>query len=85
MLDFSRKFGKVICVVLYAVFACFCVKGIWIPLAALALLHFSEYFIVAMKVARKKGISQFTAFANCLAFGFTWWLPIKENKDTYTK
>lgn len=85
MLDFSRKFGKVICVILYALFAYLCAKGIWIPLAALVLLHFSEYFIAAMNVAKKNGISQITAFVNCLAFGFTWWLPIKENKDTYTK
>ncbi len=83
MLNMSRKYGKFICVVLYAVFAFLSARGIWIPLAALGLLHLSEYFIVAINVAKNNGISQFTAFLNCLAFGFTWWLPIKENKDRY--
>lgn len=79
-LKFNEKFGKPVCVVLYAVFAFLAAKGIWIPLAALGVMHFSEYFIAAHKVAKEAGIDQLTAFINCLAFGFTWWLPIKMNK-----
>lgn len=78
-LKFTEKFGKPVCVVLYAVFAALAAKGIWIPLAALAVMHLSEFFIAAVKVARENEIDLFTAFVNCLAFGFTWWLPIKKN------
>lgn len=76
-LSFTNLFGKFVCVVLYAAFAALAVKGVWIPLAALAALHFSEYFIAAHKVAKANGINQLSAFLNCLCFGFTWWLPIK--------
>lgn len=78
MLKLTEKFGKVICVALYAVFSALAVKKTWIPLAGLGLMHFSEYFIAARKVAKDNKIDQITAFFNCLAFGFTWWLPIKK-------
>lgn len=74
----TEKFGKPLCVLLYAVFSALAVAVTWIPLAALVLMHLTEYFAVAAKVAKSKGIDQLTAFANCLAFGFTWWLPIKK-------
>ena len=74
---FTLNFGKPVCVILYAVFAVLAAKKIWIPLALLALLHFSEYFISSHKVAKDKNIGQLTAFVNCLCFGFTWWLPVR--------
>lgn len=76
-MKFTKKFGKPVCVILYAAFSALAAKGIWIPLAALGLMHFCEYFIAAHKVAKKAEIDQVTAFVNCLAFGFTWWLPLK--------
>lgn len=79
-LKFTEKFGKPTCVILYAVFSFFAAKGLWIPLALLGALHFVEYFVAALKVAREAKIDAFTAFINCLAFGFTWWLPIKNAK-----
>ena len=71
--DFSRKFGKAICVVLYSVFAALAVRKKPFPLIALLCSHIAEYFLKARPIAREKGISQASAAANCLAFGFTWW------------
>lgn len=82
---FTRAFGKPICVILYALFAYLAAKITVIPLAALVALHLSEYFIFAIKVAKSCGINQFTAFVNCLAFGFTWWIPVKLDNGKSTK
>lgn len=81
MLKLTAKFGKPVCVTLYAAFAALAVKGIWLPLALLAAMHLTEFFAVAIKVAKANGIDMITAFVNCLCFGFTWWLPIKTSTD----
>ncbi len=73
----TKQFGKPICVLLYAVFAALAAKKKPWPLLALFALHASEYFLVARKVADENGIPQGEALAKCLAFGFTWWKPIK--------
>lgn len=78
--SFTEKFGKPVCVLLYAAFAALAVSVTWIPLAALVVMHLTEYFAVAIKVAKQNKIGQITAFFNCLAFGFTWWLPVKKGK-----
>ncbi len=73
----TKQFGKPICVVLYAAFAALAVKRKPIPLIILFLMHAAEYFIVGRKVAKDSGISVPEGLAQCLTFGFTWWLPIK--------
>ena len=79
--SFTEKFGKPVCVILYAAFAALAVKITWIPLAALALMHFCEYIIIGYKTAKRNNIGFLTGIINCLAFGFTWWLPIKRSSD----
>lgn len=76
-LTLTVRYGKPLCTLLYAVFGALAGAGIWIPLVVLAGMHLVEYFAVVFKLAKQRNISQLTAFCNCLAFGFTWWLPIK--------
>ena len=73
----TKKYGKPICVLLYGVFAAMALKKKPWPLLALLGAHTAEYFLVGRKVAEENGIPQPEAAANCLAFGFTWWKPIK--------
>ena len=76
-------YGKPVCVILYAVFAALLAKGIWIPFTVLAAMHIIEYAVIGFKVGKQAGYGIIPAFLNCLCFGFTWWLPIKnkENKN----
>ncbi len=78
---FTKQFGKPICVLLYALFAALAAKKKPWPLLALLAAHTAEYFLVARKVADEHGIPQPEAAAKCLAFGFTWWKPIRDGKD----
>lgn len=71
--DFTRKYGKAICVALYAVLAALAAKKKPLLLILLLITHTVEYFLKARPIATEKGISQPSAFVNCLAFGFTWW------------
>ena len=80
MKEITKQFGKAICVVLYAVFAALAAKKKPIPLLALFAMHTAEYFLAGRKVAAEHGISRPSALANCLAFGFTWWKPIREGE-----
>ena len=73
----TKQFGKPVCVLLYAVFAALAARKKPWPLLALLALHTGEYFLVGHKVADENGIPQPEALAKCLAFGFTWWKPIK--------
>lgn len=75
--QFTKQFGKPICVILYAVLSALAAKKKPLPLLILIAMHTVEYFVVARKVAAEHSISQGSALANCLAFGFTWWKPIK--------
>lgn len=76
-LTITKQYGKPICVALYAVSAALAAKKR--PNAFLSLLgmHAAEYFLIGKKVAEEKGLSKGEGIAQCLAFGFTWWLPIK--------
>ena len=74
---FTKQYGKAICVLLYGVFAAMAVRKKPKPLLLLLAAHTAEYYLVARKVAEENGIPQREAAANCLAFGFTWWKPIK--------
>ena len=79
----TAAYGKPLCAILYSVFAFLAAKGIWIPLATLALMHIIEYAVVGFRIGKQGGYGIIPGFLNCLCFGFTWWLPIKnrENKN----
>ena len=78
-LELTKKIGKPVCVALYAAFAALAAKKMPVPLIILFLMHASEYVLVGRKVAEENGISVPEGLAQCLAFGFTWWLPIKKS------
>ena len=78
-LDFTKKYGKASCVLLYAWFARLAVKKKPFPLLILLGLHTYEYFSKGKAIAEANGIEKYSGLANCLAFGFTWWLPIQKN------
>ena len=78
-LKLTKQFGKPICVLLYGVFGWLAGKKKPLPLLILLGMHLSEYFLVGRKVAKKAGLTKPEGFFQCLAFGFTWWLPIKKS------
>ena len=78
-LQITKQFGKPICVGLYAWFAVLAAKKKPLPLLILFLLHAMEYATTGRKVAAENGLSVPEGLAQCLAFGFTWWLPIKKS------
>ena len=76
-LKLTRQFGKPICVVLYAAFAALAAKKKPIPLIVLFAMHLVETLTIGRKVAKENGVGAAEWIANCLAFGFTWWLPLR--------
>ena len=80
-IELTKKFGKPICVALYAAFSALAVKKTKIPLIVLAVMHLTEYIFVGRKVAKEKNAGIAEGFFKCLAFGFTWWLPLKNQDD----
>ena len=77
-LELTRQFGKPVCAALYAAFAGLAVKKKPLPLLILVLLHTGEYFLKGRRVAAAHGLSAAEGAAQCLAFGFTWWLPLEK-------
>ena len=77
-LNVTKAIGKPVCVALYAAFAALAARKKPLPLCILLALHLMEYFTEGRKLARAEGISAPVALAQCLAFGFTWWLPLKK-------
>ena len=78
MKTMTQQFGKPVCVGLYAAFAFLAAKKRPLPLLVLLAMHASEYALIGRKVAAENGIAPCEALAQCLSFGFTWWLPIKQ-------
>ena len=78
-LDLTKKFGKPICVLLYGAFGWLAGKKKPLPLLILLAMHAAEYVLVGRKAAEDEGLSRAEGLAQCLAFGFTWWLPIKKS------
>ena len=76
-LKLTRQFGKPICAVLYAAFAALAAKKKPLPLLILVALHTMEYFTEGRKVAQEQKLGPLEGVAQGLAFGFTWWLPLK--------
>ena len=74
-LKLTKWFGKPICVV--AAFAALAAKKKPIPLIVLFAMHLAETLTIGRKVAKEKGVGTAEWIANCLAFGFTWWLPLR--------
>lgn len=58
------------------------------PLFVLALfgLHLFETVTIGVKTGLKYGKTLPESIANCLCFGFTWWLPLKQQmkEETFT-
>ena len=77
-LKLTKMLGKPLCVALYAAFAALAAKKKPLPLALLFGMHLTEYLTVGRKVAAEHGLSVPEGLAQCLAFGFTWWLPLKK-------
>ena len=76
------KILQVGCLALYAAsIALWTLTGFFYLFAVLLALHVSEYFIIGGKIGEQAGISKGKSFLLCLAFGFTWWLPIKKAQD----
>lgn len=83
-MKFIKFVGQPFCVLLY-VLAIYCafVKTA-IPLIILFAMHLCEYFIIGKKTGKENGVSVVMSAVNCLLFGFTWWLPLK-NKGNEAK
>lgn len=79
-LKITKLVGKPICVALYAAFAALAVKKKPLPLIILFALHLFETLTVGREVAKEHDIGALEWIANCLCFGFTWWLPIREGE-----
>ena len=77
-LRITKQFGKPICAALYAGFAALAAKKKPLPLIILLLMHATEYAHIGRKVAAENRIPVAEGLAQCLAFGFTWWLPIRK-------
>ena len=78
MKNMTLACGKPVCVGLYTAFAVLAAKKKPAALLTLLAMHASEYFLIGKKVAAEHGISTPEALAQCLSFGFTWWLPIQK-------
>ena len=77
-LKLTKQFGKPICVLLYGIFGFLAGKKKPLPLLILLGMHLSEYFLIGRKVSREANLGKLEGLFQCLAFGFTWWLPIKK-------
>ena len=78
-LKLTKQFGKPVCVLLYALFGLLAGRKKPLPLLILLGLHSGEYFLIGRKTAREAGLGKWEGLAQCLAFGFTWWLPIRKS------
>ena len=77
-LKLTRQFGKPVCVFLYAGFAALAARKKPLPLILLFLMHATEYLTIGRKTAAEHDIGHAEALAQCLSFGFTWWLPVRK-------
>ncbi|MBR6479617.1 MAG: hypothetical protein IKT04_03855 [Clostridia bacterium] len=58
-----------------------------IGIAILSLMHGTEYFLIGRETAKQYGVKKSKALVMCLTFGFTWWLPLKQQiaRETLTE
>ena len=84
--EITKKFGKPICVALYAVFAALAAKKKPLPLLILLGLHTGEYFLKGRRIAQEQGLSPLTVFTHkecamkLTGLGFS--LPLQEIDTT---
>ena len=78
-LNLTRQFGKPVCVGLYTWFAALAARKKPLPLLILFLMHATDYIFIGRRVAAENGLSVPEGLAQCLSFGFTWWLPLKKS------
>ena len=82
MIILKDKILQGACLVLYAAsIALWILSGFFYLFTALLVLHVSEYFIIGGKIGEQASLSKWKAFLLCLAFGFTWWLPLKKEQE----
>ena len=79
-LRLTKQFGKPICVALYGIFALLAGRKKPLPLLTLLGMHTAEYFLIGRRTAQEQGLSRAEGLAQCLAFGFTWWLPLRKGE-----
>ncbi|MBR3473821.1 MAG: hypothetical protein IKH34_02000 [Oscillospiraceae bacterium] len=77
-LKLTKQFGKPICALLFGIFGLMAGRKKPLPLLALLGMHTAEFFLVGRKTAEERGLPRAEGLAKCLAFGFTWWLPLKK-------
>lgn len=80
MIKLVKTIGQPLCIILYIASVIMAFKKKFAPLIALFTLHLAEYFIIGKKTGKENGISALSSLLHCLAFGFTWWLPIRKDK-----
>lgn len=81
MMDLIKKAGQPFCILLYVVSIIMAFRKKLVPLIILFTMHLSEFVIIGKKVGEEHGLSKLSALTHCLAFGFTWWLPLKKSDD----
>ncbi len=77
-LKLTEAFGKPVCALLWGLFAALAARKKPLPLLLLSAMHLGEYFAVGRRIAAGHGVSVPAGLAQCLGFGFTWWLPLKK-------
>ena len=82
LMKIIKATGKPTCVVLYSALAALAAKKKYAPLLALAGSHAAEFVFIGRKVAKENNINALVGLVNCLAFGLTWWVPLKFDKDS---
>ena len=77
-LKITKQFGKPICALLFGLFGLLAGRKKPLPLLILLGLHTGEYFLKGRRIAEEQGLSRAEGLTKCLAFGFTWWLPLEK-------
>ena len=81
LMKLIKNIGQPFCIILYIVSIYFAFKKKFVPLIGLFTMHLSEFFIIGRKVGESRGLSRISSLIHCLAFGFTWWLPLKNSNN----
>ena len=76
-----KNIGQPFCILLYIISIIFAIKKKFLPLISLFTMHLCEFFIIGKKTGRKNNMSTASSLLHCLAFGFTWWLPLKKQNE----
>lgn len=76
-MKYLKIIGQPFCILLYIISAIFAFKKKPIWLALLFGSHLTEYFVIGKKVGKESNMSKLSAFLHCIAYGLTWWIPIK--------